>query len=66
MHRRRPRQPPRLIEPLSEEVSGRVARIAPQASVIGGDVVYAVIITLDRQPANLRWGMSAEVEILVE
>lgn len=55
-----------IFEALGEEVSGRVARIAPQASVIGGDVVYAVIVALDRQPANLRWGMSAEVEILAE
>ncbi len=55
-----------LIEPLDEEVSGRVVRIAPQANVIGGDVVYEVVIALDQQPANLRWGMSAEVEILGE
>ena len=41
-------------------------RIAPQASVIGGDVVYTVIIALDEQPADLRWGMSVDVEIANE
>ena len=53
-----------LIEPLAVEVPGRVVRIAPQANTIGGDVVYAVLIDLDERPAALRWGMSAEVEIL--
>ena len=55
-----------LIEPLNVEVPGRVVRIAPQANTIGGDVVYAALIDLDEQPAALRWGMSAEVEILSE
>lgn len=55
-----------IVEPLGVEIQGRVARIAPQANVIGGDVVYAVVIELDSQPAGLRWGMSAEVEILTE
>lgn len=52
-----------LIEPLNVEVPGRVVRIAPQSNTIGGDVVYAVLIDLDEQPAALRWGMSAEVKI---
>ncbi len=51
------------VEALDVEIGGRVADIAPQASAIGGDVVYAVTIELDEQPPGLRWGMSVEVEI---
>ncbi len=53
-----------FVEPLGTEIQGRVLRIAPQASIIGGDVVYTVTIELDEQPTDLRWGMSAEVEIV--
>jgi multidrug efflux pump subunit AcrA (membrane-fusion protein) len=57
-------QPARVfVEALGEEVDGRVASIAPQASTIGGDVVYAVLVDLDGLPPGLRWGMSVEVEI---
>jgi multidrug resistance efflux pump len=52
-----------LIEPLLVTVPGRVARVAPQANIIGGDVVYTVLVDLDEQPVGLRWGMSAEVTI---
>lgn len=52
-----------FVTPLNTEVSGRVVRISPQATVIGGDVVYAVVVALDSQPPELRWGMSVEVEI---
>lgn len=52
-----------LIEPLAVTLPGRVVRIAPQSSTIGGDVVYTVWIDLDEQPLELRWGMSAEVTI---
>ena len=55
-----------LIEPLNVTAPGRVVRIAPQASIIGGDVVYTVLIDLDEQPAELRWGMSVEVDIEVD
>lgn len=55
-----------FVKALNEEIAGRVARIAPQASVIGGDVVYGVVIHLDEQPSTLRWGMSVDVEITVE
>ena len=55
-----------LIEPLNVTASGRVVRIAPQASIIGGDVVYTVLIDLDEQPEGLRWGMSAEVDIATD
>ena len=55
-----------LVEPLDREIMGRVTSVAPQASRIGGDVVYTVRIDLDEQLPELRWGMSAEVEILPE
>jgi multidrug resistance efflux pump len=54
------------VEALGVEVRGQVAGIASQADVIGGDVVYAVVVELDEQPPGLRWGMSAEVEIITE
>ncbi len=55
-----------LIDALQLELAGHVARIAPQATIIGGDVVYTVLVDLDEQPPNLRWGMSADVEIQPE
>jgi HlyD family secretion protein len=54
------------VEALGEELKGRVAGIAPQATIIGGDVVYTVYVELDGQPPGLRWGMSTEVEIAAE
>lgn len=54
------------IEALDQEFSGRVIDIARRAQKIGGDVVYKVTIKLDQQPAGLRWGMSAEVNIRVK
>lgn len=51
------------VEALDTELAGTVARIAPQATIIGGDVVYPVLVDLDEQPPQLRWGMSADVEI---
>jgi len=50
-------------EGLEVEIEGRVVHIAPQATTIGGDVVYTVLVELDEQPPGLRWGMSVEVEI---
>jgi multidrug efflux pump subunit AcrA (membrane-fusion protein) len=54
------------VEPLGVTVGGRVVRIASQAEMIGGDVVYAVAVELDEQPPGLRWGMSVEVEITMD
>ena len=51
------------LEALATEIEGRVTSIAPEASVIGGDVVFAVVVELDNPPPGLRWGMSGEVEI---
>ena len=52
------------VEALGLEIAGRAVRIANQASKIGGDVVYTVVVELDEQPPGLRWGMSVEVEIV--
>ena len=54
------------VEALGEEIEGRVVGIAPQATTIGGDVVYTVYVELNEQPPGLRWGMSTEVEISTE
>jgi HlyD family secretion protein len=51
------------VEALNLDVPGRVALISPQASTVGGDVVYTVVIALEEQPQGLRLGMSVEVEI---
>jgi len=55
-----------FVEALGVDVRGRVVRIAPQATKVGGDVVYKAVIELDEQPAGLRWGMSVEAEIATE
>ncbi len=54
------------VEALGTEIKGRVVRIAPRSSKVGGDVVYTVIVELDEQPTELRWGMSVKVEIATE
>jgi len=52
-----------IFQAVMDPVEGRVMRIASQATTVGGDVVYEVVIELDEQPSDLRWGMSVEVEI---
>ncbi len=54
------------VEGLGQDIRGRVVRIAPQATTLGGDVVYQVVIELDQQPSGLRWGMSVDVEIATQ
>jgi multidrug resistance efflux pump len=54
------------VEALGQEIEGQVVGIAPQATVIGGDVVYTVKVELDDQPPGLRWGMSVDVDIDTE
>lgn len=51
------------IDALDVTVKGKVLRIAPISQIVGGDVIYPVTIELEKQPAGLLWGMSAEVEI---
>ncbi len=50
-----------LVKALAQEVSGRVKDIAPLSEMIGGDVVYRVVVELDNRPAGLRPGMSVDV-----
>ena len=50
------------VESLDIEVPGQIVRIAPQAKIVGGDVTYTVVIELDDQPVDLRWGMTVEVD----
>ena len=54
------------IEALGTDVQGKVLRITPRATKVGGDVVFKVVVQLDQQPAGLLWGMSAKVEIKPE
>jgi HlyD family secretion protein len=49
-----------------ETIPGRVQRIAPAASQVGGVVVYQVTIVLDETDLPLRVGMSATASIVVE
>ena len=51
-----------IIESLNEDLAGHVIEISPLADTLGGDVVYTTIIELDIRPADLRAGMSAEVQ----
>lgn len=46
-------------------VTGRVLQIRQVAETKRGDTTYTVVIGLDQQPAELRWGMSAFVDIHV-
>jgi RND family efflux transporter MFP subunit len=52
-----------FIEALNKTIPGKVVRISPIADTVGGDVVFKVTIVPDEQPGDLRWGMTAEVEI---
>ena len=55
-----------FIDALGSEVNGKVVDVDRLSSTLGGDVVYTVTIELNEQPKDLRWGMSASVEILAE
>jgi multidrug efflux pump subunit AcrA (membrane-fusion protein) len=48
------------------QLAGVVVRIGEQALSAQGDVTYPVTIDLDRDAPELRWGMTAMVEIEVE
>ena len=54
------------VEALDKEFQGVVTAISPISDTIGGDVVFKVTIKLDDQPADLLWGMSADVTIQTE
>ncbi len=51
-----------FIEALEIVTPGEVIAISPLADVLGGDVVYKVTIELQDIPADLRAGMSVEVQ----
>ena len=52
-----------FIDALNQNFNGKVVDIARVSETVGGDVVFKVTVELDDQPENLRWGMSAEVNI---
>jgi RND family efflux transporter MFP subunit len=52
-----------FIEALGKEFNGEVKEVSLTSSTLGGEVVYAVTISLDSQPDGLLWGMSADVQI---
>lgn len=52
-----------IVAALNESFTGRVTGISPRADTVGGDVVFKVTIAFDKQPDNLLWGMTAEVNI---
>jgi RND family efflux transporter MFP subunit len=52
-----------FIEALNENFTGKVISISPRADTIGGDTVFKVTISFDKQPDNILWGMTAEVTI---
>ncbi len=49
-----------------EALTGRVSTISPVAVVQQGDTTYTLVIELEATDLNLRPGMTAQVEILVE
>jgi len=48
---------------LNQTIQGRVKSISPISNTVGGDVIFKVTIAFDKQPENLLWGMTAEVNI---
>jgi multidrug resistance efflux pump len=54
------------VEALDKEFQGIVTAIAPISDSIGGDVVFKVTVQLEEPPLDLRWGMSADVQIHTE
>ena len=55
-----------FIDALDDSFEGEVVDIDRQSETVGGDVTYKVTVELNQHPDNLRWGMSAEVEIQTE
>lgn len=51
-----------FVKALNLDVSGVIVQIAPLADTLGGDVVFKTTIELDAPPAELRAGMSVEVQ----
>ncbi len=53
-----------FVEALNENFEGEVSAVATKADVVGGDVVFKLTIRLNEQIKSLRWGMTAEVNIV--
>ncbi len=51
------------LKAFDQDLSGKVAAIAPMGEKYNGDIVYKVTIELDSPPSNLMWGMSGDVTI---
>lgn len=51
------------VQALNQTLTGKVVDVARVSTTVGGDVVYKVTIQLDKQPQNLLWGMTADVQI---
>ncbi len=49
-----------------DPLTGRVVTISPVAVVQQGDTTYTLMIELEDTDLNLRPGMTAQVEILIE
>jgi multidrug resistance efflux pump len=49
------------IEALGAQAPGHVIGVSPVAEILGGDVVYKVIVELDETPEGLRPGMTVVV-----
>jgi RND family efflux transporter MFP subunit len=49
-----------------ETFSGKVARVVPQRASTSGAVTYNVFVTLNKPPAGLLPGMTADADIIVE
>ena len=48
------------------EIAGKVVQVKPYGEIRQGDIVYAVVVTPDKQDARLRWNMTAKVSIEVK
>lgn len=51
------------VTPLNKEFKGKVISISPLADTLGGDVVYKVTLSFDKQPEGIFAGMTADVTI---
>jgi len=55
-----------FVDALNNEYPGTVTRISPISETLGGDVVYRVTVQPDERIEGLLWGMSAEINFLME
>jgi len=55
-----------FVDALNDEYPGTVTRISPISETLGGDVVYRVTVQPDEKIEGLLWGMSAEINFLME